>query len=92
VIEDPDRLLEELWECLYVLVGSADIKARLRDASLQMNFVLEDQVPIEIVDDFASVKARLSEQNREISDEEGADLARRILSMYTRLRGGISGE
>jgi hypothetical protein len=88
---DLDRVKVKLWQSIYHLTGSGTIQARLTDVFLEINSILEHQIPEEIVDDFAFCKHRLANlQNKPISNEEGMLLARKILSMYTKLRGGIS--
>jgi hypothetical protein len=88
---DLDRVKVKLWQCIYYLSGSGTIQARLAEVFMEINSILEHQIPEEIVDDFAFCKHRLTNlKNKPISNEEGVLLARKILSMYTKLRGGIS--
>jgi len=86
---DIDRVKEKLWESVYHLVGSGTIQARLHDVMLEMISIVEHQIPEEIVDDFAFVKHTLTKNGRRLSDHEGTELARKVLSMYVKLKGGI---
>jgi hypothetical protein len=86
---DIKRVKVKLWEALYQLVGSGTIKARLHDVMLNIISIKEDEMPEEIVDDFAFVKHRLTKDPKEFDDDEGTELGRKILEMYIKLNGGI---
>jgi hypothetical protein len=85
---DVSRVKQVLWEALYDLVGSAPIDVRLHDVWLKIMTLREDDTPEEIVDDFALVKHRLS-PNQNLTADEANEVGQKILSMYTKLNGGI---
>lgn len=86
---DINRVKVKLWEAISSLVASGTIRTRLHDVMLHIISVMEHEIPEEIVDDFAFVKYRLVTDPNGITNDEGTELARKILSMYIKLNGGI---
>jgi hypothetical protein len=90
---------EKLWQAIESLVGHGSVQDRLTDAADFLLRVQSDkQLPPEHQDEFEQIKAALTTTAlssatgpapRPITDQEGTKLARRILSLYTELRGGI---
>ena len=81
------------------LVSSGDIQTRLTDAAIYLMRIMPEQhLPSEHRAEFEDIKKALmstplSTQTgytlRSLTSEQGSDLARRIFSLYTELRGGI---
>jgi len=81
---------EKLWQAVDILVGDGDIQRRLKYAAVrpQEDLAIEDRA------DFEDIKKILEPLSAEpprlhLTSEDGAKLARRILSLYAELRGGI---
>lgn len=86
---DINRVKVKLWEAISCLVGSGTIRTRLHDVMLNIISIMEHEISEEIVDDFAFVKYRLITDANGITNDEGTELGRKILSMYIKLNGGI---
>lgn len=91
---DTSHVTERLWECLEDLVCGTPAATRLYDVCLKITGLHENDIPEEILEDFQLVKDRLQSvglnQLDQIATEEASEIGRKILSMYTKIRGGIS--
>jgi hypothetical protein len=87
-----------LWEALYALVGDGPMRKRLAGAHERLiGLVIEDELPEEMHDEFNEIMHYLNERVIHFSHKtleinarapgSGA-IARRILRLYTRVRGG----
>jgi hypothetical protein len=97
-----DYVREKLWQALDVLVGAEPIQDRLAYAADALTRLKPSDIPDEEREDFHAVMHALTKYPaeregegsihasvRKLTDEEGAELARKILSIYIRVRGGI---
>src|SRR6266404_1643233 len=94
-----ERLLKQkLFQALHDLVGAGDIDKRLTHAGNYLVHLQEPDIPKEYRAEVAAIKEIMfttplsSEQGyvpRQISDEDGEKLARRILSLFTDVMGGL---
>jgi hypothetical protein len=92
-----DYAREKLWQVVNTLVGDGSIQERLDKARtyLVRLHIPEEQLPEEQREEFKALMRELSSESsfeageRKLSSEEGAKLARRILSICTALHGGI---
>jgi hypothetical protein len=91
-------LKQKLFQALHDLVGSGDLNMRLTYAGTYLVPLQVDDIPEEYRGEFAEIKAilfatPLSNKEgyvpRELSNEDGAELARRILSLFTAVMGGL---
>jgi hypothetical protein len=92
-------LKQKLFEALHDLVGAGDIDKRLANPRRHhLVHLQEPDIPKEHRAEVAAIKEIMfttplsSEQGyvpRQISDEDGAKLARRILSLFTDVMGGL---
>jgi hypothetical protein len=93
----------KVWEAVNTLVGSGTIQERLAWAAeclIQLHRP-DEELPKELREEFKAVCHELTKETatgnegnitattRKLSSEEGTRLARRILSLYVRLNGGI---
>jgi hypothetical protein len=79
---------EKVYEALNALVGSSPLRRRLSDATHFLSLLHHpQQIPPEIADELRDVRQALDRlPQREI---DRALLARRILSMFVKLTGGL---
>jgi len=90
-------LKQKLFQALHELVGAGDMDKRLTHAGNYMVHLQESNIPKEYRAEIAAIKGIMfatpwsSEQGapRQISDEDGAKLAQRILSLFTAVMGGL---
>jgi hypothetical protein len=91
-------LKQKLFQALHELVGAGDINKRLTHAGNYLLHLREVDIPKEHRAEVAAIKEIMfttplsSEQGhmqRQISDEDGAKLAQRILSVFTAVMGGL---
>jgi hypothetical protein len=91
-------LKQKLFQALHDLVAAGDIDGRLTHASNYLVHFQEPDIPKEYRAEVAAIKKIMfimplsSEQGdvpRQISDENGAKLAQRILSLFTAVMGGL---
>jgi hypothetical protein len=91
-------LKQKLFQALHELVGAGDIDQRLTNAGNYLAHLHEHDVPKEYREELAEIKkimfaTPLSTARgyapREISPEDGAKLARRILELYNSVMGGL---
>jgi hypothetical protein len=91
-------LKQKLFQALHDLVGAGDIDKRLTHAGNYLVHLQEPDLPKEYRAEVAAIKEIMfitplsSEQGyvpRQISDEDGAKLAQRILSLFTAVMGGL---
>jgi hypothetical protein len=99
--DDRDRYArEKLWQAVETLVGDGPIQTRLTYAADYLLRIMPDKhLPAgKQRTEFEEIKNALTSEPlstatgyspRHVTPEEGAKLARRILSLYTELRGGI---
>jgi hypothetical protein len=90
---------EKLWQAIETLVGDGSVQDRLTSAAdFLLRLMPDKHLPSEHRDEFEQIKAALTTTPlssatgptpRPITGEEGTKLARRILSLYTDLIGGI---
>ena len=102
-MDDDDRYgyaREKLWQAVDTLLGDGPIQARLTYAADYLLRTMPDKhLPAgEQRTEFEAIKNALTTEPlstatgpspRRVTSEEGAKLARRVLSLYTELRGGI---
>jgi hypothetical protein len=91
-------LKQKLFQALHELVGAGDIDKRLTHADSFLVHLQEVDIPKGYRAEVAAIKEIMfttplsSEQGympRQISDEDGAKLAQRILSLFTAVMGGL---
>jgi hypothetical protein len=91
-------LKQKLFQALHDLVGAGDMDKRLTHAGNYLAHLQEADIPKEHRVELAAIKEIMfttplsSEQGyvpRQISDEDGSKLARRILSLFTDVMGGL---
>jgi hypothetical protein len=94
-----DYARKRLWEALYALVGDGPMRKRLAGARKSLTgMVIEDELPEELHEEYNEIMHYLNERlihfsfkSSEINARapgSGA-IARRILGLYTRVRGGM---
>ena len=95
-MSDHDNLKQKLFEALHDLFSEKGLAMGLTYASMYLDQVRE--VPSEFKSEFEEIKAALPAvpsgreggyQPRELSPVETVVLARRILSLYTAVMGGL---
>jgi hypothetical protein len=95
-MSDHDNLKQKLFEALHDLFSEKGLPMGLTYASMYLDQVRE--VPSEFKTEFEAIKADLptapsgtevSYEPREIAPVEAVVLARRILSLYTAVMGGL---
>ena len=90
-----DYAREKLWQAVETLVGDRDIQTRLTSAAeIVLRLMPDKHLPSEHRAEFEDIKKRLEQLHADpprshLTSEEGLNLAGRILSLYTELRGGI---
>jgi hypothetical protein len=97
-----DYVREKLWQALDVLVGAKPIQDRLAYAADALIRLKSSEIPDEERAEFDAVMHALTKYPaetegegsirasvRKLTNDEGAELARKILSIYIRIRGGI---
>jgi hypothetical protein len=91
-------LKQKLFQAVHDLVGAGHIDKRLTHAGNYLVHLQEPDIPKEYRAEVAAIKEIMfatppsSAQGyvpRQISDEDGAKLARRILSLFTDVMGGL---
>jgi hypothetical protein len=91
-------LKQKLFEALHDLLGTRDLNMRLTHAGTYLVPLQVDDIPEEYRGEFAEIKAilfatPLSDETgylpRQISDDDGTKLARRILGLFTTVMGGL---
>ena len=91
-------LKQKLFQALHDLVGAGDLDQRLTHSGNYLAHLQDHEVPEEHRKELGEIKAIMfatplsSERGyspREISTEDGAKLAHRILELYTRVLGGL---
>jgi hypothetical protein len=91
-------LKQKLFQALHDLVDTGDIDKRLTHAGNYLVHLQEPDIPKEYRAELAAIKeimfsTPLSDDHgyvpRQISDEDGAKLAHRILALYTTVMGGL---
>ena len=91
-------LKQKLFQALHDLVGAGELDQRLSHAGNYLVHLQDLDIPKEYRAEVAAIKeimftTPLSGEHgyvpRQISDEDGAKLARRILSLYTDVMGGL---
>ena len=91
-------LKQKLFQALHDLVAAGDIDERLTHAGNYLVHLQEPDIPKEYRAEVAAIKEIMlitplsSEKGyvpRQISDEDGAKLAQRILSLFTAVMGGL---
>jgi hypothetical protein len=91
-------LKQKLFQALHDLVGAGDIDKRLTHAGNYLVHLPESDIPKEYRAEFAAIKEIMfttplsNEQGyvpRQLSEEDAAKLARRILSLFTDVMGGL---
>jgi hypothetical protein len=91
-------LKQKLFQALHDLVGAGDLNQRLTHAGNYLAHVQDHEIPEEHREELGEIKATLfatplsSERGyspRQISTEDGAKLAHRILELYTKVMGGL---
>jgi hypothetical protein len=91
-------LKQKLFQAVHDLVGAGHIDKRLTHAGNYLVHLQEPDIPKEYRAEVAAIKEIMfatplsSGQGyvpRQISDEDGAKLARRILSLFTDVMGGL---
>jgi hypothetical protein len=91
-------LKQKLFQALHDLVGAGDLDKRLTHAGNYLVHLQEADIPKEHRAEVAAIKEIMFttplsiEQGhvpRQLSDEDGAKLARRILSLFTDVMGGL---
>jgi hypothetical protein len=93
-------VMQKLWGAVDSLLSAASIQDRLYNAALQLSVLNADDFPEDECAEFSAIRHALTEHpsegegtilasTRKMTPEEGAALAHRIFSLYTRLRGGI---
>jgi hypothetical protein len=91
-------LKQKLFQAMHDLVGAGDIDKRLTHAGNYLVHLQEADIPKEHRAEVAAIKeimftTPLSSEHgcvpRQLSDEDGAKLARRILSLFTDVMGGL---
>ena len=99
------NLSEKLWQAIDTLAtGDGELQERLVSASLSLTGVYlppESDLPKKIQDEFDSIKQDLTRETakgnegkiqattRIMSDQEAEGVAKRILSLFIQLKGGI---
>ena len=98
-----DYAREKFWQAVDTLVGSGTIQERLARAGEYLSRLHhpDQDLSEELREEFKAVYHELTKETatgnegnivattRKLSPEEGTKLARRIFSLYVRLRGGI---
>ncbi len=94
-----DYAKQKLWEAVSSLVGASSIQERLTSAAIPLLALRPPQeVPPDIKERLESVLAKLTAEPlsnetrstpRKLSDDEGRKIADEILSMFTRVMGGL---
>ena len=91
-------LKQKLFQAVHDLVGAGDIDKRLTYAGGYLVHIHEPDIPKEYQAEVAAIKeilfaTPLSSKRgyvpRQMSEEDGAKLARRILSLFTDVMGGL---
>ena len=91
-------LKQKLFQALHDLVGAGDLDQRLIHAGNYLAHVQDHEIPEEHREELGEIKAIMfatplsSERGyspRQISTEDGAKLAHRILELYTKVTGGL---
>jgi hypothetical protein len=91
-------LKQKLFQAVHDLVGAGDIDKRLTYAGNYLLHLQEPDIPKEYRAEVAAIKeimfvTPLSGEHcsvpRQISEEDGAKLAQRILSLFTAVMGGL---
>lgn len=90
--------IEKLYDAMYSLVESEDIRIRMRNAAINLVFLQPDDFPPECQDEWASILQALTWRPSEeegqgtietttkaMSEEEAVNLANRIVSLSYRL-------
>jgi DNA-directed RNA polymerase alpha subunit len=97
-----DDTRKKVWEAVNTLVGSGTIQERLAwAAECLIQLRPDEELPKKLREEFEAVCHELTKETatgnegniaattRKLSSEEGTRLARHILSLYTKLHGGI---
>lgn len=85
--------IEKLYLALDVLVGSGDIRTRLRDASMNLIMLEPHDFPPDLQEEWTGIwraltwrtdefEGALEATTRTLSDEEATNLAKRIVGMF----------
>jgi hypothetical protein len=91
-------LQQKLFQALHDLVGAGDLDQRLIHAGNYLAHVENHEIPEEHREELGEIKAIMfatplsSERGyspRQISTEDGTELAHRILELYTKVMGGL---
>ena len=89
---------QNFYQAVMALVGSKPIQERLTLAAIPLISLHLDDLPEEMQGDYAALRLLLTHEPlsseaglkpRHFHDEDSLQLARKILSMYTELMGGL---
>ncbi len=89
---------KKFYEAVTALVGSEEIDKQLTHAATHVALLQDRDIPEAQKDEFAEIKRALlktplsGEQNyqdRQISREDGEQLARKIVSLFVEIMGGL---
>jgi hypothetical protein len=93
-----DYAKQKYYEALHSLIGSGPLELRLTYAAIPLVILQARDLPEDTQDDHEALRSALTQEPlstetgytpRSVSPEKARELANEVLSIYTRLMGGL---